>query len=122
MAAYLARGQRELTVNLPADEPFRSRVARAAATAIAAFARGDRRGRRAMFLTTIDDRPATDHPFAAFLQDAGFARGGLGLHLPRPAGSGRDDAEATDEADQTDTGEPDAHIEPDAPSTERGHA
>jgi len=47
-----------------------------------AFARGDSRGRRPFFVTTINDAPATTHPFAAFLEDAGFVRAGLGLHVP----------------------------------------
>jgi ATP-dependent Lhr-like helicase len=122
LAAYLGRGQRELTVSLPDEEPFRSRVARAAAAAIAAFARGDLRGRRALFLTTIDGRPAADHPFAAFLQDAGFARGALGLHLPRPVGSGRDEAEATDEADLTEPEEPDVGAQSQTPRADEDHA
>jgi ATP-dependent Lhr-like helicase len=87
MTAYIARGHREITVHLPDDEPFRSRLARGAAAQIAAFARGDTRGRRAMFITTINDEPAGDHPFAPYLQEAGFLRGALGLQLPRPAAS-----------------------------------
>jgi ATP-dependent Lhr-like helicase len=85
MAAYIARGHREISVHLPDEEPFRSRIARGAAAQIAAFARGDTRGRRAMFVTTINDEPAGDHPFAPYLQEAGFLRGALGLQLPRPA-------------------------------------
>lgn len=84
MAAYIARGQREITVALPDEEPFRSRIARGAAAQIAAFARGDERGRRAMFITAINDERAGDSPFAPYLQEAGFLRGGLGLQLPRP--------------------------------------
>jgi ATP-dependent Lhr-like helicase len=82
MTAYLARGYRELTVHLPDEEPFRSRRGRAAAAELALHARG-----RALFITVINDSPASEHPYAAFLQDAGFARGGLGLHLPRPSGA-----------------------------------
>ena len=97
LAAYLPRGSREITVVLPDDEPFRSRRARAAAAAIAAFTRGDARGRRPVLITTVNDQAAPDHPFAAFLEEAGFVRAGLGLHLPRPPGvadegDGGDDA------------------------------
>ena len=91
MTVYLSRGNRELTLHLPDDEPFKTRRARAAAAQLMAFAKGDARGRRAVFVTTINDEPATAHPFAEFLVEAGFVRAGLGLHLPRPTG-GDDDA------------------------------
>jgi ATP-dependent Lhr-like helicase len=81
MTAYLARGYRELTVHLPEVEPFRSRRAREAALRLADHARG-----RATLITTINDAPAGGHAFAPWLEEAGFVRGGMGLHLPRPAG------------------------------------
>jgi ATP-dependent Lhr-like helicase len=90
MAAYVARGSREITVHLPDEEPFRSRIARGAAAQIAAFARGDTRGRRSMYVTAINDEPAGDSPFAPYLREAGFLRGGLGLQLPRPRVSAPD--------------------------------
>lgn len=103
MVAYIARGHREITVHLPDDEPFRSRLARGAAAQIAAFARGDSRSRRAMFITTINDERAADHPFAPYLLEAGFLRGGLGLHLPRPAAPAMaTSAEAESEPDDAD--------------------
>ena len=95
MTAYLARGHRELTVHLPDAEPFRSRHAGAAARQLAAFGRAP----RAIFITTINDEPASAHAFAAHLEQAGFVRGGLGLHLPRPIGGM--DADPPDPADQT---------------------
>jgi len=86
MTAYLARGDREVAVHLPDDEPARSRRARAAAAQIAAFAKGDVRGRRPMLIARINDQPALDHPFAPFLEEAGFVRGGPGFYLRRPVG------------------------------------
>ena len=83
MAAYVARGDREIVVSLPGDEPARSRVARAAAAALFAFARGDHGVPRPMVITRIDDRPAGEHPFSAFLEAAGFVRTGHGLHIHR---------------------------------------
>jgi ATP-dependent Lhr-like helicase len=82
MTAYLARGNRELTVHLPDVEPFRSRRARAAAERLT----GHGRAARTVLITTINGEPASHHPFAAHLEAAGFTRGALGLHLPRPAG------------------------------------
>jgi ATP-dependent Lhr-like helicase len=88
MAVHIARGQREITVNLPDDEPFRARRARAAAAGLIAFARGgDGRGWRGMQITTINDQHALDHPFAPFLEEAGFLKGGLGFYLRRPTGA-----------------------------------
>ena len=94
MAVYIARGRREITVNLPEEEPFRSRRARAAASRITAFARGDGRGWRGMLIAAINDQAALDHPFAEFLVDAGFVRGGQGLFLRRPpSGAGATEVE-----------------------------
>ena len=81
MTAYLARGLRELTVHLPDDEPFRSRRAKAAAEALVRFGRSLPR----VFITTINDQPADSHPYAAYLEAAGFARGTLGMNLARPS-------------------------------------
>ncbi|HET9373310.1 MAG TPA: hypothetical protein VFO19_23770, partial [Vicinamibacterales bacterium] len=101
MTTYLARGNRDLSMHLPPDEPYRTRRARAAAARLGGFARGDARGRRALMIATIDDQPAFDHPFAAFLEDAGFLRGGMGLHFPRPpAGANQPDAVIELDADE----------------------
>ena len=90
MSAYVARGNREITVNLPEVEPFRTRRAQATAAQLASFARGDRRGHRAMLITTISGVRAVDHPFVSWLEEAGFTRGALGLHMPRRDGSATD--------------------------------
>jgi ATP-dependent Lhr-like helicase len=83
MAAYLARGDRELTIALPENEPFRTRIASAAAREIVAFGRGDRSRPRPMAITRINGEPALEHSFSAFLEEAGFVRAGTGLHIPR---------------------------------------
>lgn len=102
MAAYIARGQREITVHLPDEEPFKSRIARGAAARIAELARGDSRGRRSMYITAINDEPAGDSPFAPYLQEAGFLRGGLGLQLPRPRVSATEPEPEPDPGDDDD--------------------
>jgi ATP-dependent Lhr-like helicase len=108
MTAYIARGRRDLTLSLPEDEPFRSRRSRAAAVRIAAYGRGDGRGWRGMQIAIIDDRAAADHPFAAFLVEAGFVRGGDGLFLRRPIpGSQPDEPDAIEDGDDV-AGETDA--------------
>ncbi len=87
MAAYLPRGGREIVLNLPDAEPFASRTARAAASRIAGYGRGDARGPRPLHIATIDGTPAPGHPFGGFLEAAGLVRDGLGFRLPRQAGS-----------------------------------
>jgi ATP-dependent Lhr-like helicase len=79
MTVYLARGHRELTVHLPDIEPFRSRRAKAAAETLFTLGLGGPR----VFVTTINDEPARTHPFATWLEAAGFAGGAMGLHVPR---------------------------------------
>jgi ATP-dependent Lhr-like helicase len=103
MTVYVARGRREITVNLPDEEPYRSRRARAAAARLAAHGRGDGRGWRGILITTINDQAAVEHPFAEFLVEAGFVRGGQGLFLRRPA-AGTDDAPPEDLRDDEAVG------------------
>ncbi len=80
MTMYLARGHREVTVHLPEVEPFRSRRATAAAEALVSYSRSG----ADVFVTTINDQPASTHPYAPYLEAAGFTRGALGMHLTRP--------------------------------------
>jgi len=87
MTVYVARGNREIAVSLPQDEPFRSRAARAAASALSSYALGGNARPRPMLITRIDDGPAIDHPFGADLEHAGFVRAGAGFHIPRSATS-----------------------------------
>ena len=77
LAGYLPRGDREITVFLPEDEPFFTQAARAAAEAVAALGRGRRP--RPIFLRQINGQPAIDHPFGAFLEAAGLVRDGSGF-------------------------------------------
>jgi hypothetical protein len=85
MTVYLARGDREITVCLPENEPLRTRAARAAAHGLMSAGRGDRGLPRAMAITTVNGEPALNHPFAVYLEEAGFVRAGTGLHIPRDA-------------------------------------
>ena len=95
MAAYLARGDAQLTTNLPEDEPERSRTAHAIAHALIARAREpmtdgqDRDAPRGMLIEEIDGGPATAHPLAPYLARAGFISGPLGFHAALPASAVR---------------------------------
>ena len=85
LAAYLARGDRLLATFLPAQEPERSRAARAVAHALIARARGaapgepESEGPRGMLIEEIDGAPPALHALAAYLVDAGFVDGAMGL-------------------------------------------
>jgi ATP-dependent Lhr-like helicase len=99
-AAYLGRGDRQLTTWLPAVEPERSKVARVVAEVLIGRARSGGETPRGMLIEEIDGAPAADHPLTPFLVEAGFVRSALGIvpsrklpAAPRPpvvsAASGR---------------------------------
>jgi ATP-dependent Lhr-like helicase len=85
LVAWLRRGNPNLLVFLPAEEPERSQ----AASGLAHFlcARGQERLRGAShqgaLITTINGQPVAANPMARFLMDAGFHPGPLGMHLRR---------------------------------------
>ena len=79
LAAYVGRGEKQLSVFLPEDEPTRSNTARAVAETLAAIVTGGTR--RALLITEINDEPASRSPLAPFLIEAGFAATGLGYQM-----------------------------------------
>ncbi len=85
LVAWLRRGNPNLLVFLPVEEPERSQ----AAASLAHFfsARGQERmresNREGALITTINGRPVAAHFMARFLMDAGFHPGPLGMHLRR---------------------------------------
>jgi ATP-dependent Lhr-like helicase len=85
LVAWLRRGNPNLLVFLPAEEPERSQVA--AGLAHFLCSRGQERLRGAshqgVLITTINGQPVAAHPMARFLMDAGFHPGPLGMHLRR---------------------------------------
>jgi ATP-dependent Lhr-like helicase len=74
LAAYVRRGERELLLFAPEDEPQRSRLIRAAARALAELS-----APRGMFLSEIDGGPATIHRAAPLFVEAGFLITAMGL-------------------------------------------
>src|SRR5688572_11783032 len=74
LAAYLRRGERELLLFAPDDEPQRSRLIRTAARALAELS-----APRGMFLSEIDGGPATTHRAAPLFVEAGFSITAMGL-------------------------------------------
>jgi len=79
LAAYLARGDRQLLTYLPAAEPERSKTGRAVAAALIERARSGGETPRGMLIEEIDGLPAGQHPFAVFLKRAGFIAGPMGM-------------------------------------------
>jgi ATP-dependent Lhr-like helicase len=85
LVAWLRRGNPNLLVFLPGEEPERSQTASGLAHFLCT--RGQERLRSAshqgVLITTINGQPVAAHPMARFLMDAGFHPGPLGMHLRR---------------------------------------
>ncbi len=84
LAAYISRGARQLTVFLPEDEPARSVTGRALAARLANLTRPDE-SRFALLIGEINGIPASEHPLAAYLVDAGFSPSAMGFQMRRHA-------------------------------------
>jgi ATP-dependent Lhr-like helicase len=79
LAAYLARGDRQLLTFLPDAEPDRSKVGRAVAHVLIDRARTGGDAPRGMLIEEIDGTPPSRHPMSTFLAEAGFVAGALGF-------------------------------------------
>ncbi len=83
-AAWISRGDRQLIVSVPEEEPERSRVGRAMARELVAIAHRALDGRRGWLIEEINGRPAAQDPSSQFLVAAGFAATAMGLQLRVP--------------------------------------
>ncbi len=79
LAAYLARGDRQLVTWLPDAEPERARAAHGIARALIDRARSGVDAPRGMLIEDIDGMSPAAHPLAPYLAGAGFVSGALGL-------------------------------------------
>ena len=79
LAAYLARGDRQLLVFLPDAEPERSKTARAIARVLIERARSGDETPRGMLIEEIDGTTPAAHPLAPYLDRGGFVAGALGF-------------------------------------------
>jgi len=79
LAAYLPRGDRQLTTFLPDAEPDRSKVGRAVARVLIERARTGGDSPRGMLIEEIDGAPPAPHPITPLLAEAGFVAGAMGL-------------------------------------------
>ena len=79
LAAYLARGDRQLLTFLPESEPDRSKVGRAVGRVLIDRARTGGDAPRGMLIEEIDGTAPSRHPMSPFLAEAGFVGGAMGF-------------------------------------------
>jgi ATP-dependent helicase Lhr and Lhr-like helicase len=88
LVAYMRRGNPNLQIFLPAEEPDRSNAARdlsnfLASTAQTAMREEAERSRGGLLISTINGQPVHAHWLARFLLDAGFAAAPMGFNIRR---------------------------------------
>ncbi len=81
LAAWIGRGDRQLIVSLPADDPDRSRAGRALAHELVRLATEAPEGRRGWLVEEINGQPAATDPASQFLIEQGFTATSMGLQL-----------------------------------------
>jgi ATP-dependent Lhr-like helicase len=85
LTAWLSRGDRQMLVLLPEDEPRRSRAARALASELARLA-DEAYGRQGLLVAEINGVSIAGHPLEGFLAEAGFVAGAMGMAKARRKG------------------------------------
>jgi len=88
LRAYLRRGNPNIQVLLPEEEPACSQVARALAEFLVMHVQRERgaedaRDRAGMLIAAVNGVPVAEHPLARFLLDAGFQSGRMGFNVRR---------------------------------------
>ncbi len=85
LVAYLRRGNPNLQMFLPDEEPQRSHVARSLAEFLVTRVQApdEERGRGGLLIATVNGVAVADHWMARFLLDAGFAAGAMGFNVRR---------------------------------------
>ena len=83
--AWIGRGDRQLLVALPDDEPDRGARGRALARELVRLAQAAPVDRRGWLVAELNGEPATASPLARYFAEAGFVAtsGGLQLRVPR---------------------------------------
>ncbi|HET8797955.1 MAG TPA: DEAD/DEAH box helicase, partial [Thermoanaerobaculia bacterium] len=79
MTCYVARGEKQLFLFLPEDEPMRSQAGREVARVLASLVKEG--ARRALLIAEVNDEPAARSPLAPLLVEHGFAATGMGHQL-----------------------------------------
>jgi ATP-dependent Lhr-like helicase len=87
LVAYLRRGNPNLQVFLPEDDPARTNVARALAEFLVDRIRTDRQEdtdhRAGLLIATVNGIPVAESPLARPLLNAGFVAGAMGFNVRR---------------------------------------
>lgn len=87
MAAYLRRGNTNVQVMLPAEEPGRSQVGRALAEFLVRSVQRSEgeegAGRGGMLIASVNGMAVGEHALGRFLLDAGFTAGAMGFSVRR---------------------------------------
>jgi ATP-dependent helicase Lhr and Lhr-like helicase len=90
LAAYLRRGNANVQVFLPEEEPARGQVARALAEFLVARVRGDRdeegAGRAGLLISQVNGVAVAESAMARALLEAGFVAGAMGFNVRRVVG------------------------------------
>jgi ATP-dependent Lhr-like helicase len=87
LTAWIARGDRAMLIDLPADEPDRSRAGRALARELVTLAHRAPEGSRGWLIEEINGGRAAADPAARFLLEAGFSVTAMGLQLRTSRGT-----------------------------------
>jgi ATP-dependent Lhr-like helicase len=82
LVGWLSRGDRQLLVWLPDDEPRRTHALRGLAIELVRTA-DEGAGRQGLLIADVNGMPVVTHPLAPFLAEAGFRRGALGMARAR---------------------------------------
>ena len=85
LAAYLRRGNPNVQIFLPEEEPQRSRVARGVAEFLVGLVQArseEGEARAGMLIATVNGVAVAESEMARALLDAGFAAGAMGFHVP----------------------------------------
>jgi ATP-dependent Lhr-like helicase len=82
--AYLRRGERELLLHPPDDEPQRSAYTKVAARALMNLAKSREEGRRGMLIAEINGVAASSHTAAHLFVAEGFNATAMGLQARVP--------------------------------------
>jgi ATP-dependent Lhr-like helicase len=91
LVAYLRRGNANVQVWLPAEEPQRGQAGRSLAEFLVARVQGEERvssaadasGRVGMLIATVNGVPVAESAMARYLLDAGFVAGAMGFNVRR---------------------------------------
>jgi ATP-dependent Lhr-like helicase len=82
LAAYVGRGEKQLTVFLPEDEPERGIFGRAIASTLANLVK--KGARRALLITEVNGEPVAKSALGPYLAEAGFTVTSLGYQARAP--------------------------------------